>query len=82
MGLPDVAMKSVRLGDKEVAVKYLLDINFPFDVVGMLIGGPRVATPYFPSASSLLSVVSMMAGGWDGMEGSGPQFPDGWDVKV
>jgi hypothetical protein len=79
---PMLAMNSVRLGDKEGAVKYLLDINFPFDDVGMPIGGPRVATPYFPGASSLLLAVAMMAGGWDGMKGSGPQFPDGWDVRV
>jgi hypothetical protein len=77
-----LAMNSVRLGDKEVAVKHLLDITFPFDVVGMPIGGPRVATLYFPGASGLLLAVAMMAGGWDGMERSGSQFPDGWDVKV
>ena len=77
-----LAMNSVRLGDKEAAVKYLLDINFEVDDAGMPIGGPRVATPYFPGESSLLLAVAMMAGGWDGMKGSGSQFPDGWDVKV
>jgi hypothetical protein len=75
-----LAMNSERLGDKEVAVKYLLDITFPFDVVGM--PGPRVATPYFPGASGLLLAVAMMACGPYGMKGSGSQFPDGWDVKV
>jgi len=79
---PMLAMNSVRLGDKEGAVNYLLDVNFPFDDVGMPIGGPRVATPYFPGASALLLAVAMMAGGWDGMNGAGPQFPDGWDVRV
>jgi hypothetical protein len=79
---PMLAMNSVRLGDKAGAVNYLLDVNFPFDDVGMPIGGPRVATPYFPGASSLLLAVAMMAGGWDGMDGSGPQFPEGWKVKA
>lgn len=31
---PMLAMNSVRLGDKEVAVKYLLDINFPLMMWG------------------------------------------------
>jgi hypothetical protein len=79
---PMLAMNSVRLGDKEGAVNYLLDVNFPFDDVGMPIGGPRVATPYFPGASALLLAVAMMAGGWDGMNGTGPQFPDDWNVRV
>jgi len=79
---PMLAMNFARLGDKQGAVNYLLDVNFPFDDVGMPIGGPRVATPYFPGASSLLLAVAMMAGGWDGMEEQGPQFPEGWDVKV
>jgi hypothetical protein len=79
---PMLAMNSARLGDKEGAVKYLLDVNFPFDDVGIPISGPRVATPYFPGTSSLLVAVAMMAGDWDEMEGSGPQFPDRWDVKV
>jgi len=26
--------------------------------------------------------VAMMAGGWDGMEGVGAQFPEGWEVRV
>jgi hypothetical protein len=75
-----LAMNAARLGRPEKAVEYLLDVNFPFDDVGMPIGGPRVATPYFPGSSSLLVAVAMMAGGWDGKEG--PQFPQGWSVEV
>lgn len=77
---PMLAMNAARLGRPEQAVEYLLDVNFPFDDVGMPIGGPRVATPYFPGSSSLLLAVAMMAGGWDGDEG--PHFPEGWDVEV
>jgi len=77
---PMLAMNSLRLGDTEGAVAYLLDENFPFDDIGMPIGGPRVATPYFPGAGGLLLAVAMMAGGWDGNEG--PKWPEGWVVKA
>jgi len=39
-----------------------------------------VLTPYFPGSSSLLLVVRMMAGGWDGNEGL--HFPDEWEVEA
>jgi hypothetical protein len=77
---PMLAMNAARLGRPEKAVEYLLDENFAFDDVGMPIGGPRVATPYFPGSSSLLLAVAMMAGGWDGDEG--PHFPGGWEGEV
>ncbi|KAI1330548.1 Six-hairpin glycosidase-like protein [Xylariaceae sp. FL0255] len=75
-----VAMNSLRLGDVDQAVAYLLDEYFVFDDAGYAEGGSRVATPYFPDSSSLLLAVAMMAGGWDGEPG--PHFPEGWDVQV
>jgi len=75
-----LAMNAARLGRPEKAIEYLLDPNFAFDDVGMPIGGPRVATPYFPGSGSLLLAVAMMAGGWDGDEG--PHFPEGWQVEA
>ncbi|EHL00796.1 hypothetical protein M7I_3186 [Glarea lozoyensis 74030] len=76
---PMLAMNAARLGRSEQAIKYLLDVNFDFDDVGMPIGGPRVPTPYFPGSSSLLMAIACMAGGWDGDGGS--HFPEGWDVE-
>jgi hypothetical protein len=75
-----VAMNSLRLGDADQAVAYLLDEYYVFDDAGYPEGGSRVATPYFPDAGGLLLATAMMAGGWDGDEG--PHFPEGWDVKV
>ncbi|KAI0156617.1 Six-hairpin glycosidase-like protein [Xylariaceae sp. FL1272] len=77
---PMVAMNVLRLGDKEQAVRYLLDPLFEFDDAGYPEGGTRVPTPYFPASSSFLLAIAMMAGGWDGEPG--PHFPEGWDVKV
>ncbi|KAK4455455.1 Six-hairpin glycosidase-like protein [Podospora aff. communis PSN243] len=75
-----LAMNSLRLGDRERAVEYLLHPIFQFDDAGYPVGGSRVPTPYFPNAASLLIAMAMMAGGWDGMEGK--QFPEGWEVDV
>ncbi|PSR90525.1 Six-hairpin glycosidase-like protein [Coniella lustricola] len=75
-----LAMNSLRLGDVEQAVAYLLDPFFQFDDAGYPEGGTRVPTPYFPDAASLLLATAMMAGGWEGSPG--PHFPAGWDVRV
>lgn len=75
-----LAMNSVRLGDVDRAIKYLIHPVFQFDDGGYPVGGSRVATPYFPNAASLLVAMAMMAGGWD--ESPGPHFPDGWPVAV
>lgn len=75
-----LAMNSLRLGDTEQAVAYLLDPHFTFDDAGYPEGGSRVPTPYFPDAASLLLAMAMMAGGWD--DSPGPHFPEGWDVRV
>ncbi|CAG8977215.1 hypothetical protein HYALB_00007910 [Hymenoscyphus albidus] len=77
---PMLAMNAVRLGRKEKAIRYLLDDNFAFDDVGMPIGGPRVATPYFPGSGGLLWAMGMVAGGWEGVEGQ--QFPEAWELGV
>ncbi|GKT57340.1 six-hairpin glycosidase-like protein [Colletotrichum tofieldiae] len=77
---PMLAMNSLRLGDAPRAVEYLLHPTFQFDDAGYPLGGTRVPTPYFPSSSSLLLAMAMMAGGWDGEEGQ--RFPEGWDVVV
>jgi hypothetical protein len=77
---PMLAMNSIRLGNLDQAIGYLLDPNFAFDDVGMPVGGPRVPTPYFPASGGLLLAVAMMAGGWDGDEGA--HFPDHWEAKV
>ncbi|KAK3683985.1 Six-hairpin glycosidase-like protein [Podospora appendiculata] len=75
-----LAMNSLRLGDAEQAVEYLLHPIFAFDDTGYPVGGSRVPTPYFPNAASLLLATAMMAGGWDGDEGK--HFPRGWVVDV
>ncbi|KAI0101871.1 Six-hairpin glycosidase-like protein [Nemania sp. FL0031] len=77
---PMVAMNSLRLGDVDQAVEYLLDPLFAFDDAGYLEGGSRVPTPYFPGSSSFLLAVAMMAGGWDGSPGS--HFPEEWKARV
>lgn len=77
-----LAMNSARLGNINQAIGYLLNENFEFDDVGFPIGGSRVPTPYFPNSGGLLLAVAMLAGGWDGMEGDAPKFPDGWYVRV
>ena len=40
----------------------------------------QVPTPYFPGSASLLWAVALLAGGWDGSEGS--HFPPEWKVQV
>ncbi|GKZ37830.1 hypothetical protein AbraIFM66950_009619 [Aspergillus brasiliensis] len=75
-----LAMNSLRLGDVNQAVAYLLDSHYQFDDAGYPEGGSRVPTPYMPDAGGLLLATAMMAGGWDGEEG--PHFPEGWDVEV
>ncbi|KAK3315132.1 Six-hairpin glycosidase-like protein [Apodospora peruviana] len=75
-----LAMNSLRLGDAEQAIEYLLDPIFQFDDAGYPVGGSRVPTPYFPNSASLLLAMAMMAGGWDGAEGK--HFPKGWEVGV
>ncbi|KAI1781171.1 Six-hairpin glycosidase-like protein [Hypoxylon cercidicola] len=77
---PMLAMNSLRLGDIDQAVAYLLHPLFEFDDAGYPVGGSRVPTPYFPGSSSFLLAMAMMAGGWDGEPG--PHFPEGWDVRV
>lgn len=49
-----LAMNSLRLGDVDQAVAYLLHPVFQFDDAGYPVGGSRVPTPYFPNAASLL----------------------------
>ncbi|KAI0459024.1 Six-hairpin glycosidase-like protein [Xylaria acuta] len=77
---PMLAMNSLRLGDVDQAVAYLLDPLFSFDDAGYLEGGSRVQTPYFPGSSSFLLAIAMMAGGWDGEPGS--HFPEDWKARV
>lgn len=77
---PLLAMNAARLGDPDRAIRFLLDQHFQFDDAGYPVGGARVPTPYFPSSSSMLLALAMMAGGWPGSDG--PQFPDGWTVKA
>ncbi|KAI1388723.1 Six-hairpin glycosidase-like protein [Hypoxylon trugodes] len=77
---PMLAMNSLRLGDIDQAVTYLLHPLFEFDDAGYPVGGSRVPTPYFPGSSSFLLAMAMMAGGWDGEPGT--HFPEGWDVRV
>lgn len=77
---PMLAMNALRLGNVTQAIKYLVHQTFQFDDAGYPLGGERVATPYFPASSSLLLAVAMMAGGWDGAEGS--HFPAEWDARV
>jgi len=73
-------MNSLRLGDVDQAIAYLLDAYYIFDDAGYAEGGIRVPTPYMPDAGGLLLATAMMAGGWDGEEG--PHFPKDWDVTV
>jgi len=75
-----LAMNSLRLGDIEQAISYLLDPRFVFDDAGYPEGGSRVPTPYMPNAGGLLLAAAMMAGGWDGDEG--PKFPKRWNARV
>jgi len=77
---PMLAMNSLRLGDVEQAISYLLHPLFNFDDAGYPEGGSRVPTPYFPGSSAFLLAVAMMAGGWDGEPGS--HFPADWKAKV
>jgi len=75
-----LAMNSLRLGDTEQALEYLLHPIFAFDDAGYPVGGTRVPTPYFPNSASLLLAVAMMGGGWDGAPG--PHFPKGWNARA
>lgn len=75
---PMLAMNSLRLGNVADAVEYLLHPTFAFDDAGYPLGGTRVPTPYFPSSSSFLIAVAMMAGGWEGEEGA--HFPEDWEA--
>ncbi|KAK6197733.1 hypothetical protein LQW54_010637 [Pestalotiopsis sp. IQ-011] len=77
---PMLAMNSLRLGHVDQAVAYLLHPLFEFDDAGYPIGGVRVATPYFPASGGFLLAIAMIAGGWDGSEGS--HFPGEWDARV
>ncbi|KAJ9205261.1 Six-hairpin glycosidase-like protein [Paecilomyces variotii] len=81
---PMLAMNSVRLGDVDAAVRYLVDEYFQFDDVGMPIGSEgKAPTPYFPGSGGLLQAVAMMAGGW-GEEDKEfvPAFPRDWMARV
>ena len=75
---PLLAMNSLRLGDIDQAMDYLLYPAYQFDDAGYPLGGSAVPTPYMPASGSLLMAVAMMAGGWDGAVG--PHFPAAWDV--
>uniref|UniRef100_A0A8H7TMZ7 Six-hairpin glycosidase-like protein n=1 Tax=Bionectria ochroleuca TaxID=29856 RepID=A0A8H7TMZ7_BIOOC len=77
---PMMAMNSLRLGDVDRAIEYLLHHSFDFDDAGYPTGGTRVPRPYFPSSGSFLLAMAMMAGGWDGEEY--PHFPEDWAVNV
>ncbi|KAB8295928.1 hypothetical protein EYC80_008748 [Monilinia laxa] len=75
-----LAMNSLRLGDVDQALAYLLHPDFQFDDAGYPVGGSRVPTPYFPNTGGLMVAMAMFAGGWDGEPGK--HFPGGWDVRV
>jgi len=77
-----LAMNSLRLGDPEQAVEYLLHPIYQFDDAGYPVGGSRVPTPYFPNSASLLIATAMMAGGWDGSEGKTGHWPKSWEKDV
>ncbi|KAL7623886.1 hypothetical protein AAE478_005442 [Parahypoxylon ruwenzoriense] len=77
---PIAAVNSLRLGDVDQAVAYLLHPLFEFDDGGYPVGGSRVPTPYFPGSSSFLLAMAMFAGGWDGRPGS--HFPREWHARV
>ncbi|KAK4237637.1 Six-hairpin glycosidase-like protein [Achaetomium macrosporum] len=77
-----LAMNSLRLGDPEQAVEYLLHPIFQFDDAGYPVGGSRVPTPYFPNSASLLIATAMMAGGWDGSPGKTGHWPSEWEKDV
>ncbi|KAJ1713060.1 Six-hairpin glycosidase-like protein [Aspergillus flavus] len=76
---PMLAMTSLRLGNVDQAVEYLLHSNFQFDDAGNPVG-TVVPTPYFPASSAFLLAIAMMAGGWDGDEGI--HFPESWGAKL
>ncbi|HEX3730682.1 MAG TPA: hypothetical protein VHV47_12805, partial [Opitutaceae bacterium] len=82
---PMMAMTAARLGDSELAVDLLLKDGPNNHYL------PNGHCPqrgdlmlYLPANGALLSAVALMAGGWDGAEGSAPGFPhDGrWNVRV
>ncbi|KAA8567710.1 hypothetical protein EYC84_008182 [Monilinia fructicola] len=75
-----LAMNSLRLGDVEQALAYLLHPDFQFDDAGYPVGGSRVPTPYFPNTGGLMLAMAMFAGGWD--DEAGIHFPVDWDVRV
>lgn len=75
-----IKVNSLRLGDVDEAVAYLLHPLFQFDDAGYPVGGSRVPTPYMPGSSAFLLAMAMMAGGWDGEPGT--HFPGGWDARV
>ena len=77
-----LAMNSLRLGDPDQAVEYLLHPIYQFDDAGYPVGGSRVPTPYFPNSASLLIATAMMAGGWDGSEGKTGHWPKSWEKYV
>lgn len=75
-----LAMNSLRLGDVDQALGYLLHPAYIFDDAGYPIGGSRVPTPYFPNSGGLLLTTAMLAAGWDGDEGA--KFPKEWKASV
>jgi hypothetical protein len=75
-----LAMNSLRLGDVDQALSFLLHPAYTFDDAGYPGGGSRVPTPYFPNSGGLLLTTAMLAAGWDGNEGS--KFPDEWKASV
>ncbi|KAI0882533.1 Six-hairpin glycosidase-like protein [Annulohypoxylon maeteangense] len=77
---PMLAMNSLRIGDIDQAVAYLLHPLFDFDDAGYPVGGSRVPTPYMPGSGAFLLAMAMMAGGWDGEPEM--HFPEGWNVRT
>ncbi|KFY81284.1 hypothetical protein V500_11545 [Pseudogymnoascus sp. VKM F-4518 (FW-2643)] len=78
-----LAMNAARSGFPEKAIEFLLDENYKFDDVGMVLGTDQVPSPYFPGMGSFLYACAFMAAGWDGASSlHAPGFPaEGWDVK-
>jgi hypothetical protein len=79
---PMLAMAAARSGDRDLAINMLLHDSkgFQFDEHGLCTGGPF---PYFPSNGGFLTAIAMMCGGWDGVTGENPGFPQNgnWSIK-
>lgn len=60
-----LAMNAARSGFSERAIDFLLDDNFKFDDMEMVLGTEQVPSPYFPGIGSYLYAYAFMAAGWD-----------------